>query len=182
MASWTLKIYSWFLLIGSGIKKFLMLMRRLRINSNTYCTRNIFLRNISRVGIPKSTVLVIIFIFLCGRSHWGMRDRSIIHLQCIEMVSKKIRYNLIKARWNMELLCCLLILKWHRRKIEIAVQRLKSKWICIVILLKPRMMHCLVIGKNTCLFTKAIKVDVKFWSGQIISPATWVWNGLCWYS
>ena len=37
---------------------------------NTNCTPKYFLRrNISRVGIPESTVLVIIFRVLCGRSH-----------------------------------------------------------------------------------------------------------------
>ena len=36
---------------------------------NAYCTQNKLLRKILRVGIPKFTVLVIIFIFLCGRFH-----------------------------------------------------------------------------------------------------------------
>ena len=36
---------------------------------NAYCTQNKLLRKILRVGIPKLTVLVIIFIFLCGRFH-----------------------------------------------------------------------------------------------------------------
>ena len=53
-------------------------------------------------------------------------SRSIIRLQCFEMLSLKIRDRLIKARWMMELLCRLLILKWYQRKREIIVPHLKK--------------------------------------------------------
>ena len=94
---------------------------------NAYCIQKKMLRNISRVGIPKSTVLVIIFrVFLWPLSLRNAGPRSIIHLQCFKMVSKKIRDHLIKARWTMELLCRLLILKWHTKKRKIAVPHLKK--------------------------------------------------------
>ena len=52
--------------------------------------------------------------------------KSIIHLQCFEMVSKKIQDNLIKEQWTMEVLRRLLILKRNPRKRNIAVPRLKK--------------------------------------------------------
>ena len=78
--------------------------------------RNLFLlRKISRVGIPKSTVLIIIFrVFMWTLSLRNTVPRRIIHLQCIEMISKKTQDHLIKERLTMELLFRLLILKWHR--------------------------------------------------------------------
>ena len=98
------------------------------------------------------------------------------------MVFQKKLDHLIKELWTMELLRRLLILQCHPRKTKIAVPRLKSKLKCIVYLLNHSMMHCLRIVQKSCLCTKSIKDHAQFWSEQIISPATWVWNGSRWYS
>ena len=60
-------------------------------------------------------------------------------------------------------------------------RRSKFKKNALLFSLKIRMMHCLRIGQKI-LCTKAIKYYAQFWSRQIISPATWVWNGLHWFS
>ena len=60
---------------------------------NAYCTLIYFLlRQISIVGIPKSTVLVIIFrFFMWPLSLINTGPRNIIHLQCFKMAYKKTR-------------------------------------------------------------------------------------------
>ena len=97
---------------------------------NAYRTpRSFLLRKISRFGIPKSTVLVIIFrVFIWPLLFINVGPRSLIRLQCFEMASQKRRDRMLQARWTMELLCHPLILQWHPRKIKIPVPRLKSKW------------------------------------------------------
>ena len=80
----------------------------------TVCQNMFLLRNISRVGIPKSTVHVIIFrafIWLLPLMNAG--PIRIIHLQCLEMVYKRIQDHLIKELLMMEILLRPLILKWH---------------------------------------------------------------------
>ena len=95
---------------------------------NAYCTPKYdLLRNKLIVGIPKSTVLVIIFkVFMWPLSLINAVPRIIIHLQCFEMVSKKIRDHLIKSLWKMELLRRLLILQCNPRKRKISVPREKG--------------------------------------------------------
>ena len=57
------------------------------------------LRNISRVRIQKSTVFVIIFIvFMWPLLLMNAEQIYIIHLQCLELLNKKIQDHLIKAR------------------------------------------------------------------------------------
>ena len=65
---------------------------------NASCTPKYFLlRKISIVGILKSTVFVIIFrLFMWPLSLMNGGARSIIHLQCFEMASKK--YEIILYR------------------------------------------------------------------------------------
>ena len=79
--------------------------------------QNLFLlRNTSRVGIPKSAVLVIILrVFMWPLSLNNAGPVSIIHFQCLEMVYIKIQDHLIKSQLTMELLFRLLILKCHPR-------------------------------------------------------------------
>ena len=62
--------------------------------------QNIFLlRNISKVGIPKSRVLVIIFgVFMWPLSLMNLEPISIINLQYLDMVYKKVQNHLIKER------------------------------------------------------------------------------------
>ena len=55
---------------------------------------------------------------------------------------------------------------------KIAVPCLKYERKYIVYLLKQRMMHCLRIGKKTCLCTKAITCLDQKCSGHMISPST----------
>ena len=97
---------------------------------NAYCTQKSFLlRKISRVGIPKSTFLVIIFrVFMWPLSLRNAGPRRIIHLQCSKIASKKRQDHLIKAWWTMELIFCLLIMKWHPRKRKFAIPGKKNKW------------------------------------------------------
>ena len=118
MASWILIIYSCFLKLGYNINNIRMFMWRLRkIDIMPTVRQNLFLlRNISRVGIPKSTVIVIIFrVFMWPPSFRNAGTRRIIYLKCFEIVSKKIQDNIIKALWTMELIFRLLILKWNPR-------------------------------------------------------------------
>ena len=91
--------------------------------------QNIFLLiNISRVGIPKSTVFVIIFrVFMWPLSLINVGLRSIIHSQCIKIVSPKRRDHLLQAIWTMGFLCNYLILPQHPRERKIAVVRLSPK-------------------------------------------------------
>ena len=106
-------------------------------------------RNISIVGIPKSTVLVIIFrVFMWPLLLINSGPQSIIPLQCFEMLYPNRGYHMLQARWKMEFLRHPLILQWHPRKRRIAVPRLKSKWKNIVYLLKKSMMHCLILGQK----------------------------------
>ena len=140
------------------------------------------LRNILRVGIPKSTVLVIIFrFFMWPLSLRNSGPRNIIHLQCFEKLSKKRPYYLIKSRWIMELIHRLLIMKWHPRKRKIAVPRLKKK------------MHCYSLkNQDDALFRNSpkrpafvliqLKTMLNAIGEVIVSPATWVWNRLHWFS
>ena len=151
MASWILNIYSWSLKTGKIITKFRMLKWIFWNKSITPTVRqNLFLlRNISRVGIPKSTVLVIIFrVFLWLLSLQNTGPISIIHLQCIGMVSQKRQDRLLQAIWIMEFLCHILILPQHPRARKISVTRLTSKRKNIFYILKQRMMHCLRIGQK----------------------------------
>ena len=161
-----------------------MLMWRLRkMSIMPTVPQNMFLlRKILIVGIPKSTALVIIFrAFMWLLSLRNEGPIIIIHLQCFEMVPKKMQDHLIKAWWTMELIFHPLILQWHPRKRKISMQRLKTKWKLIVYLPKKRTRYCLSICEKTCLCTKAIKDHAQKLSVQIISPATWVWNGSLWY-
>ena len=73
---------------------------------------HVLLRNISIVGIPKSTVLVIIFgVFMWPLSLINMGPQRIFHLQCFEMVSQKRQYHMLQAICTMEFLRNPLILK-----------------------------------------------------------------------
>ena len=95
MASWILNIYSCFLLTGYNINNLQMLIWRSRkISIMPTVRKNLFLlRNILIVGIPKSTVLIIIFrVFMCPLSFGSLVPRSIIHLQFfLNGISKKTR-------------------------------------------------------------------------------------------
>ena len=87
--------------------------------------KSFLLRNISMVGIPKSTVLVIIFrVFMWPLSLINAVPWRIIHLQYFEMVSQKGQDHLLQARWTMEFLLHPLILQWHPGKIKFAVPSL----------------------------------------------------------
>ena len=103
---------------------------------NAYCTQKSFsLRNISIVGVPKSTFLIIIFrAFMWLLPLSNALPRIIIHLQCFEMVSQRRRDCLIKAWWAMELLCRLLILKWHPRKIKLPFHVWKKLTFIVILL------------------------------------------------
>ena len=91
------------------------------------------LRNILRVGIPKFTVLVIIFrVFMWPLSLINAGPRSITHWQCINMVSPKRRDNLLQELWKIEFLRHNLILPQHPREGIIAVTRLNPKWKIII--------------------------------------------------
>ena len=148
MASWILNVYSCFLLTGEIITKLLMLMWRLRKNSIIATVRQFFLLiYISIVGIPKSTVLIIISrVLMLTLSLRVAGPRIIIHLRCLEMVSQERREHLIKVWWTMELLRRLLIIQWHPRKRKIAVTCLNRNEKALLFSLKNRMMHCLRIG------------------------------------
>ena len=92
VASWIMKIYLCFLKTGYNIYNIRKLMWRLRrIYIMPTVRQNMFsLRNISRVGIPKSTVLIIIFrVFMWPLSLIIEVPIIIIHLQCLEMVYQK---------------------------------------------------------------------------------------------
>ena len=67
-------------------------------------------------------------IFMWPLSLINAGPQSIVYLQCFKMVSQKIQYHLLQARWTMEFLCHPLILQWHPRKRKISMPRLKSKW------------------------------------------------------
>ena len=95
---------------------------------NAFRTPIFLLRNISRVGIPKFTVLLIIFrFFMWPLSLINAVPQSIIHLQCIKMLSPKRQDHRLQARWTMEFFRHPLILSRHLREIKIAVTRLSSK-------------------------------------------------------
>ena len=85
---------------------------------NAYCTpKSFLLRKILKVGIPKSTVLVVVFrILLWLLSLINAGPRRVIHMQIFEIVSKKRRDHLLQARCTMEFLHHPLILQWHPRK------------------------------------------------------------------
>ena len=108
---------------------------------NANCAKkSIYFGNIPRVGIPKSMVLVIIFrVFMWPLSLINSGPISIIHLQCLELLYQKLQYHLIKARWTMELVRCLLILKWHPKWKKVlwktAMPRLTKQWSTIFYLL-----------------------------------------------
>ena len=81
-----------------------MCMCRLsKISIMTNVHKNIFLlRKISRYGIPKSTVLVIILrVFIPLLSLRNMGSISIIQLRCFEVVSQKIQDQFKKATINI---------------------------------------------------------------------------------
>ena len=68
---------------------FMWILNKISIMS-TVRKNHFLLRKILRVGIPKSAVLVIIFIvFMWTISFSNAGLRSIIHLKCFEMVSQK---------------------------------------------------------------------------------------------
>ena len=141
------------------------------------------LRNISKVGIPKSTVLgIIIKVLIWPLPLINVGPQIIIHLKFIEMVSKKIRDRLLQARWSMKLLCYPLILSRHPRDREIAVTRSNSKWKNFVYILKYRIIIFSRIGQKTWLFNETIKRHAQPCSGHNISPTNQVWNGTRWSS
>ena len=149
----------------------MLMWRCWKISITTIVLQNIFLlRKILIVGIPKSMVLVIVFkVFMWLLSLINAGPRIIIRLQWFKMVSRKRQDHLLQARWAMEFLCHPLILQWYPRKGKIAVPCLKSKWENIVYFLKHRIMHCLRLGKKSCLCTESIKGNVKPCSGQHFS-------------
>ena len=67
---------------------------------NAYCVQKVsLLKNILRVGIPKSTVIIIIFrVFMWPLSLRNTGPGRIINLQFFEMVFQKIQDHLIKVR------------------------------------------------------------------------------------
>ena len=103
MASCIMNIYSCLLKTGYNINNMRMFMWQLRKNY-IMPTQNIFLmRKIPRVGIPKSTVLVITFrVFMWLLSLTNVGPRSIIHLQCFKMLSFKKRESSYKGTMNNE--------------------------------------------------------------------------------
>ena len=103
-----------------------------KILQDAYCTPLEFLlRKTLTFGIPKSTVLVIIFRVLFGCSHskmWGKNSLSICRDSKLHL--KKGQDHLIMKRWTMELLRHLLIMKRHpnlrtfREKYQCQIRRI----------------------------------------------------------
>ena len=73
-----------------------------------------------------------LLIFMWPLSLKNAGPRSIIHLQYFKMLFKKRWDHIIKARWTMELLCSILILKWHPRERKISDSHLEKRWRCFV--------------------------------------------------
>ena len=73
----------------NNMRMFMWKLRKISIMPTIHQTLFV-LRNILIVGIPKYTVLVIIFrVFVWPFTLMNVGPRSIIHLQCFEMVSQK---------------------------------------------------------------------------------------------
>ena len=77
-----------------------------------YC---FLLRKLLTIGIPKSTVLVIIFrVFIWRLSFKNEGKKIIIHMQNFEIVlQEKVQDRLIMTVRTTELLCRILIMKRH---------------------------------------------------------------------
>ena len=139
------------------------------------------LRKISIVGIPKSTVLVIIFkVFMWPLSLINVVPQSIIHLKCFKMVSKKNTRSSVTGKMGNGINFSSLdsTMAPNKNKSLCATFRIQMK--NIVYLLKHRMMNCLWLIRKTCLYTEAIKSHSEPGSGKKFSPATWLWNGALW--
>ena len=106
------------------------------------------LRNILRVGITKSRVLVIIFrVFMCPLSLKNKGLRSIIDLQCFEMALKKtrssykgtIKYGTPLSYYDYEMA------SKERKNRCSTFERNEYE---LLFFLKLRTMHCLIIGQK----------------------------------
>ena len=116
---------------------------------NSYCTSIFLLRMILIVVIPKSIFLAIIFrVFMWLISLINAGPRSIMQLQCFEMVSKIIHDHLLQVIWTMKFLCHPLILQLHLRRIKNLHATFKIKMKNIDSLLKQRMMRRLILGQK----------------------------------
>ena len=71
------------------------------------------LRNFSTIGIPKFTVLIIIFKFLFGCSHSKMQEKKALFIFRVLVFIFKGQDHLIMKQKTMELLRRLLIMKRH---------------------------------------------------------------------
>ena len=148
-------------------------MRRLhKISIIPNVRQHIFLlRKILIVGIPKSTVLVIIFkVFM-----WTLAT-------FLNGISKKTRSYYKGMMYNVTSLSSS-DSEMSSKENKISVTRFKIQI----------RMHCLyfkaqdhALFKNrqeiTAFVLRPLNIMLNYWSGQIISPVTWVWNGLRWSS
>ena len=119
-----------------------MLMWRLhKISIMPTVRQYIFLlRKIPIVGIPTSTVIVIVFrLFMWPLSLRNVEWRSIVQLQCFKMVSQKNTISSYKVMMDNGTTSLSSDSTMASKGGKFAVPSLKLIWKCIVILLKIRM-------------------------------------------